>query len=70
MTVACWEGCLVASCKSQPAVGAVCWAQRRALGVRSWVRGALLILCPLVHFHLTLGLYPLLYPELPETVLF
>lgn len=60
---------MVASCEARPVAGAVCCAQGLALEMRSQVHGVLLDTLSLVHFYLVLGLYSLLYPELPEPVI-
>ena len=60
---------MVASCEARPVAGAVCCAQGLALEMRSQVHGVLLDTLSLIHFYLVLGLYSLLYPELPEPVM-
>lgn len=60
---------MVASREARPAMGALCWARVLALERRSQVHGVLWDTLSLVHFYLMLGLYSLLYPELPDPVM-
>lgn len=60
---------MVAFREARPAMGVLCWARVLALERRSQVHGVLWDTLSLVHFYLVLGLYSLLYPELPEPVM-